>query len=41
MIDKRTKAKVEEIKRLKGSEEEGTEMVWVRLKNEEQRREVM
>lgn len=35
------KVKVEEIRRLKGSEEEGTEMVWVRLENERQKREVM
>lgn len=35
------KVKVEEIKRIKGNEDEGTEMLWVRLENEGQRKEVM
>lgn len=41
MKDIGAKVKVEEIRRLKGNKEEGTQMIWVRLENAEQRRKVM
>lgn len=41
MRDIGVKVKIEEMRRLRGSDERGTEMVWVRLENEEQRRRVL
>lgn len=41
MKDIEAKVEVEEIKRVKENDKEGTEMIWVRLENEEQRRKVM
>lgn len=41
MKDIEAKVEVKEIKRVKENDKEGTEMIWVRLENEEQRRKVM
>lgn len=41
MKDIEAKVKVEEIRRVKENDEKGTEMIWVRLENEEQRRKIM
>lgn len=41
MKDIGMKVKIEEIRRLKGNEEGETEMIWVRLESEEQRREIL
>lgn len=41
MKDIETEIKIEEIRRLRGNEEKETKMIWVRLGNKEQRKEVM
>lgn len=41
MKDIGMKVKIEEIRRLKGNEEGETEMIWVRLESEKQRREIL
>lgn len=41
LIDIRVEARIEEVRKLGGNEERGTEMIWVKLENEEQRREIL